>query len=253
MVGFFDRYYALILALALPAPLWLGEILSSRTLRLTALHDGIIWSAILLAGWFLVRKIPRYYIRGVWRSPNKRESTLYFRLLLAVLIVDFGSKALFFRWDRPQQVEVFKNFGLHSVFHATPFDSFHVFLMLYFFYLFMIGPLFFRFSNRTLDRIWIASCASALGGTAALVTEKFLFEGVHNSFYFAGPLMLLCPPCASPRAISYAWTPADFFWHAAIVPFFLPIASYFAPAPSSNGGSSRAAPPSATLLQDGAS
>ena len=251
MARFLDRYYALILALALPAPLWLGELLSPRTLRLTALHDGIVWSAFLLGGWLLVKKIPRYSIRGVWRSPAKRESNLYFRLLLAVLIIDFGSKALFFRGDRPQQIEVFKNFGLHSVFHVTPFESFHVFLMLYFFYLYLVGPLFFRFSNRTLDRVWIASCASALGGTAALVTEMFLFEGVHNSFYFAGPLMWLCPPCASPRFVSYAWTPADFFWHAAIVPIFLPFASYFAPTPSLTGRSSQAASPSVTLLQDG--
>lgn len=252
MIGFLDRYYSLILVLALPAPLWFGEVVNLRTLGLTALHDGIVWSAILLAVWFLVRKIPRYHIRGVWRSPTKEESNLYFRLLLAVLIIDFGSKALFFRWDRPQQVEVFKNFGLHSVFHATPFESFHVFLMLYFFYMYMIGPLFFRYSNRILDRVWTASCASALGGTAALVTEKFLFEGVHNSFYFAGPLMWLCPPCASPRFISYAWTPADFFWHAAVMPIFLLTTSYFVPAPSPSGGASRAAPPSATLLQDGA-
>ena len=238
MAVFLDRYYSLILVLALPAPLWFGAVGNLRQLGLTALHDGIIWSGLLFAGWLLVRATPRYHIRGVWRSPRTRESNLYFRLLLAVLIIDFGSKALFFRWDRPQQVEVFKNFGLHSVFHATLFESFHFFLMLYFFYMFMIGPLFFRFSNRTLDRIWVISCASALGGTAALVTEKFLFDGVHNSFYFAGPLMWLCPPCASPRAISYAWTPADFFWHAAMVPIFLPIASYFAPAPRPSGHSS---------------
>lgn len=252
MAKFLDRYYSLILVLALPAPLWFGAVVNLPTLGLAALHDGIIWSGLLLAGWLLVKRFPRYHIRGDWCSPTKRESSFYFRLLFAVLIVDFGSKALFFSWDRPQKVEVFKNFGLHSVFHATPFDSFHVLLMLYFFYLFMIGPLFFRFSNRTLDRIWVISCASALGGTAALVTEKFLFDGVHNSFYFAGPLMWICPPCASPRFISYAWTPADFFWHAAVVPIFLLIASYFVPAPRPSSGSSRGAPPSATLLQDGA-
>ncbi len=251
MAGFLDRYYALILALALPAPLWLAEVVHFPTQGVTALHDGIIWSGLLLAGWLLVKRFPRYHIHGVWRSPTQRESNLYFRLLLAVLIIDFGSKALFFRWDRPQKVEVFKNFGLHSVFHATPFETFHVILMLYFFYLFMIGPLFFRYSNRTLDRIWIASCAAALGGTAALVTEKFLFAGVHNSFYFAGPLMWLCPPCASPSFISYAWTPADFLFHAAVVPIFLLIASYFAPTQSLTSRSSPAAPPSSTLLQDG--
>jgi len=250
MARFLDRYYSLILVLALPAPLWIGEVANSPTLGLAALHDGIIWSGILLAGWLVVRKFPRYHIRGDWCSPTKRASSFYFRLLLAVLIIDFGSKALFFRWDRPHKVEVFKNFGLHSVFHATPFESFHVILMLYFFYLFLIGPLFFRFSNRTLDRFWIASCATALGGTTALVTEKFLFAGVHDTFYFAGPLMWLCPPCASPYFVSYAWTPADFFFHAAVVPIFLLIASYFAPAPNPFSGSARAASASVTLLRD---
>jgi hypothetical protein len=38
--------------------------------------------------------------------------------------------------------------------------------------------------------------------------------------------------------VSYAWTPADFFWHAAIVPIFLPIAAYFAPAPKPGSQSS---------------
>ena len=250
MAKFLDRYYSLILVLALPAPLWFGEVANLPTLGLAALHDGIIWSGLLLAGWLLVKRFPRYHIRGDWCSPTRREFSFYFRLLLAVLIIDFGSKALFFNSERPQKVELFKNFGLHSVFHTSSFDSFHVLLMLCFFYLFMIGPLFFRFSNRSLDRIWMISCASALGGTAALVTEKFLFAGVHNSFYFAGPLMWLCPPCASPHFVSYAWTPADFFWHAAVVPIVLLIASYFVPAPRPSSGSSSGASPSATLLQD---
>jgi len=146
---------------------------------------------------------------------------------------------------------VFNNFGLQSVFHATPFETFHVFLMLYFFYLFLIGPMFFRYSNRTLDRLWVISCATALAGTSALVIEKYLFDGVHNSFYFAGTVMSPCPPCASPRAINYVWTPADFFWHAAIAPIFLLIASYFVPAPSPSSGFSRTGSANTTLLQDG--
>ena len=251
MIGFFDRYYSLIVALALPAPLWLGEILNSRTLRLSGLHDGIIWSTLLLAGWFLVRKVPRYHIRGLWRSPSKPELNLYFRFLLAVLIIDFGSKALFFRWDSTQPIEIFKNFGLQSVFHATPFESFHVLLMLYFFYLFLIAPLFFRYANPILDRLWMISCATALGGTTALVLEKYLFGGVHNSLYFAGTITSSCPPCISPRFVNYVWTPADFFWHAAIAPIFLLPASYFMPAPSPSSDILPTILSRTTRLQDG--
>jgi len=228
----FDRYYALILVLALPAPLWLGVIFSQGAARLSALNDVIVWSGLLLTGWLVTKKIPSLNIRGKWCSPTKQVASFYLRLLFLFLIIDFGSKAFFFRWDRPGQVEVFKNFGLHSVFHPTPFEAFHVFLMLYFVYLFLLGPLFFRFFSKGLDLIWLISSASAFGGAAALVTERLFFDGVHNSFYFAGPLMWLCPPCTSPRFISYAWTPADFFWHAAFIPFFVLIASYFVPVPS---------------------
>ncbi len=244
MVNFLDRYYSLILALALPAPLWAGAALGSGTLS-----DSVIWSALLLAIWILVKRIRRYQIRGSWSDPATAVANLYFRMLLAVLIVDFGSKALFFRWDRPEQVEWFKNFGLHSVFHPTEFETFHIYLLGYFSYLFVLGPLYFRFANRTLDRLWIGSSAIGMGGTLALVSERLLFDGVHNSFYFAGPLMWLCPICASPSFISYAWTPADFFWHAVIAPMFLFIASYFAPVPVPLREASRTAQGRASLLQ----
>ena len=163
-----------------------------------------------------------------------QESSYYVRLLLAVLLFDFASKALFFHWDRPGQVEIFPNFGFHSVFHATEFETFHVYLLLYFVYWFLLGPLFFRFTNRALDRLWLGSAPFALGGALALTVERLIFGGVHNSFYFAGPLMWLCPPCASPAFSSYAWTPADFFVHAAIVPIIILMLSY-SPSASSRG------------------
>jgi lipoprotein signal peptidase len=226
MAGLLDRYYAVTLVLTLLAPLWFAAVASPSTQRLSSLHDALIWTAILLTGLFAVRALPRYGVRGEWRKPTRQESTFYLRLLLAVLVVDYGSKFLFFRWNRPEQIEVFKNFGLHSVFHVTGFETFHVFLLLYFSYLFWLGPWYFRFANRKLDRIWMVSSTLALGGAVALITERFLTGGVRDSFYFAGPLMWICPPCASPRFSSYAWTPADLFVHAAIVPFFILLASY---------------------------
>jgi lipoprotein signal peptidase len=218
MTAFLDRYYALILVLALPAPLWLGVVQSPAALRLSALSDAIVWCAILLAGWLVVRKLPRYQVRGAWRSPTKQESSRYLKFLLAILIIDYGSKALFFRWDRPERVEIFQNFGLYSIFHVTAFESFHVYLLLYFAYLFLLGPWYFRFTNPVHDRIWVASGATALGGAIALVSERWLFGGVHDSFYFAGALL------------NYVWTPADFFVHAAILPLIVLIASYAEPA-----------------------
>jgi len=170
-----------------------------------------------------------FYVKGLWREPDLGEVRRYTRLLLAVLLIDFGSKAFFFRWDRPHQVELLKNFGLHSVFHVTAFEPFHFFLLLYFLYIFCVGGLYFRFTNSSLNRVWMTSSAFALGGALALIGERFFFGGVHNSFYFAGPLMWICPPCASAHFSSYAWTPADLFVHAAFLPLIILVLSYFAP------------------------
>lgn len=228
MAALLERYYAATLVLALLAPLWLDVVPNFGAERGAALNDAVVWSGVLI-GLFLLTKFSRYQIRGHWRSPSKRESNLYTRLLLALLLIDFGSKALFFHWDRPGQVEIFKNFGFHSVFHVTPFESFHVALLFYSVYIFLLGSWFFRFSNKHLDSIWMISSAITLGGVIPLVTERFLFGGVHDSFYFAGPLMYLCPTCASPNFISYAWTPADFFVHAGVVPLVVIMVSYLAP------------------------
>jgi len=227
MPKFLHRYFSLLLVLSLLAPLWLSVFVSPAPQRADALHTALVWTGLLLGGWLVVRFSHRYQVRGDWRSPTRQESLLYIRLLLAVLLVDFGSKAIFFRWDRPEQVEIFKNFGLHSVFHVTDFETFHIFLLVYFSYWFLIGPLYFRFANGALDRLWLGSAPFALGGALALSVERLLFGGVHNSFYFAGPLMWLCPPCASPAFRSYAWTPADFFVHAAIFPVIILLLSYF--------------------------
>lgn len=230
MIAHLRRYYALCLLLSLVAPLWFVALSSTAAASQQPLHDALIWSAVFFGCWLLITTHPGFQIKGHWRKPAANDVKLYLRLLLGVLLVDFGSKALFFRSDRLGQVELFKNFGLQSVFHPTAFEPFHLVLLIYFLYLFCLGALHFRFSSKTLDRLWLASCAFALGGAIALLGERLLFGGVHDSFYFAGRLMWFCPPCASPRFASYAWTPADFFVHAAFMPVLILIASYFTPA-----------------------
>ena len=227
MIEFFKKYYALGLVLALVAPLWLGALSSSAEFSSDAIHDALIWTAVLFGCWWIITKHPGFRVRGIWRMPASAETKFYVRLLLGVLLLDFGSKALFFRADRPQQVELIKNFGFHSVFHETAFEPFHLILLAYFLYLFFFGGLFFRFASLNLDRIWMASCTFALGGALALFGERLMFGGVHNSFYFAGPLMWICPPCASRFFSSYAWTPADLFVHAALMAPIIFLASYF--------------------------
>jgi len=221
--------------LALLAPLWLLAFSSDAAASAPARRDALIWTGVLFACWLLVTKRRGFEIRGNWRAPTKREVSLYLRLVIAVLLIDFGSKAFFFRWDRSHQVELFKNFGLHSVFHETAFEPFHVVLLLYFLYIFLFGALFFRFSNQHLDRVWLVSGTFALGGAIALFGERLMFGGVHNSFFFAGPLMWICPPCASPRFASYAWTPADLFVHAAFMPVIVLLVSYLVPRRASDG------------------
>jgi hypothetical protein len=229
VIEFFKKYYAIGLVLALVAPLWLGAAASDGANRVQALRDALIWTGVLLGCWLLTTTHPDFPVRGTWRKPTAGETKLYMRLLLGVIITDYASKAIFFRWDRPHPVQVFKNFGLHSVYHADPLELFHLILYAYFLYLFLLGALFFRFWNKWLDRLWLVSCTFALGGATALFGERLMFGGVQNSFYFAGPLMWLCPPCASPYFASYAWTPADFFVHAVIMPLFILFASYLIP------------------------
>ena len=228
MTRFFEKYYTFGLIVALVAPLWLGAILDHGAAG-DPIKDALIWTGTLLGCWSLSLRYSAFRLRGNWRKPTDGELKFYLRLLLGVLVLDFGSKALFFRSDRPERVELFKNFGLHSVFHATEFESFHLILLLYFLYLFFLGALCFRFSRKFLDHIWLVSCAFALGGATALFGERYLFGGVHDSFYFAGPLMWICPPCASTRFSSYAWTPADLFVHAAFMPLIILIVSYLIP------------------------
>ena len=229
MIACLQRYYSLVLVLMLVAPLWLGGAHSDASGFYESFRDALIWSALLLGLWILITKRRGLQVKGTWRKPDTREIKLYIRLVLAVLLIEFGSKALFFRWDRPKQVELIKNFGLHSVFHETAFETFHLVLLTYFAYVFVVGGLFFRLAHLALDRVWLVSCTFALGGGIALFGERYLFGGVHNSFYFAGPLMWICPPCASPYFSSYAWTPADLFVHAVFLAPILLIVSYFVP------------------------
>ena len=242
MMVFLQRYFSLTLVLGLVAPLWMVGAIRDDAAFQDRFRDALIWSAVLLGLWILITRRRGFHVRGAWRRPEPRKTKIYLRLLLAVLLIDFGSKALFFRSDRPHQVQLIKNFGLHSVFHETAFEPFHLVLLIYFGYLFVLGGLFFRFYNAVLDRIWLVSCTFALGGGLALFGERYLFGGVHNSFYFAGALMWLCPPCASPYFSSYAWTPADLFVHAAFMPLVIWIASYFVPPHSHAEIDSSAAP-----------
>lgn len=240
MITYLNRYYSLLLMLLLVTPLWLAGLFANADSFHHRFKDALIWSGLLFGFWLLITKLRGYHVNGTWRRPKPFELKLYLRMLLAVLLIDVGSKALFFEWNRPGQVEIIKNFGLHSVFHETPFEPFHFFLSIYFVYVFFVGGLFFRFANVVLDRIWIVCCTFALGGALALFGERAIFGGVHNSFYFAGPLMWICPTCASPRFSSYAWTPADLFVHAAFFPALILLMSYAVPARLAPLGARRA-------------
>ncbi len=228
MIAYLNRYYSLVLLLALLAPPWFFTVTNEAT-SASSPHDALIWTAVLFGCWLLITKRRGFEVRGAWRKPTKEEANLYFRLLIGVLLVDFGSKAFFFRSDRSYKIEVFKNFGLHSVFHVTAFEPFHLLLLLYFFYVFLLGALFFRFSNKHLDRVWLVSCTFALGGAIALFSERLIFGGVHNSFFFAGAPIWVCPTCGSQHSASYAWTPADVFVHAAFLPVIILWVSYLVP------------------------
>jgi hypothetical protein len=63
-------------------------------------------------------------VRGTWRNPTRPDFKPYTRVLLGVLAVDFGSKAFFFRYDRPHPVRFSKTLAsIHffTVPRSSPF------------------------------------------------------------------------------------------------------------------------------------
>jgi peptidoglycan/LPS O-acetylase OafA/YrhL len=194
MVYYLERYFAVTLVLALAAPFWVFGLSDSSIPMREALRDAVFVTVVLLGGLWLVKKRRGFQIKGSWRNPSRGELIFYGVSIFSVLVIDFGSKLLFFQKDQPDRIEAFKHFGLHSVFHETSFEQFHFYLLMYLLYLFLLGALFFRFSTKILDRLWLFSAAIALGGAIALFSERLLFGGVHNSFYLSGPLRWLCPP-----------------------------------------------------------
>ncbi|HEX9264851.1 MAG TPA: hypothetical protein VF977_10805, partial [Candidatus Binatia bacterium] len=79
MIGYFKKYYAIALVLALVAPLWLRVVSDNRAGQM---KDALIWTGVLLGYWLLVTKHPGFRLRGTWRKPTPAEAKLYIRLLL---------------------------------------------------------------------------------------------------------------------------------------------------------------------------
>jgi hypothetical protein len=242
MIDYLNRYFAVTLALSLTAPFWLvGLADSSLSLRDTFRDAGFV-TTVMSGGLWLIKKRRGYQVRGTWRYPTKLEAIIYGAVLISVLLIDFGSKLLFFDKERMARVEVFRDFGLQSYFHETSFEPFHLYILLYFLFLFLVGALHFRFTVKTLDCFWLISAAAALGGGLALVSERLVFGGVHDTFYLSGSLRWLCPPCGAAHPGGFIWTPADFFVHAAAIPILIFFLSYFVPTPLKNQPSARTNP-----------
>ncbi len=227
MIEYLSRYFAATFAFSLALPFWIFGLADGALPLRESLRDAGLVTVVLLGGLWLIKQRRGYEVRGTWRYPTKRETGIYSAVLLSVLLIDFGSKLLFFRADRVNRVEVFKDFGLQSLFHETAFEPFHFYLLLYYLFLFLVGAMYFRFTAKSLDRLWLISAACALGGALALFGERFVFGGVHDSFYLSGTLRWLCPPCGAAYPGGFVWTPADFFVHATAIPFLIFFLSYF--------------------------
>ena len=228
MIGVLNRYFAFMLVIAFVLPLWLSAF-AAAPVNWTAVGESTFATITLLGFAFLVKIRPGFNVRGHWRSPHKDEWKAFAGSSLLVLVVDYGSKVLFFEKDQAARVEIFRNFGLQSAFHENKFELPNLYPVLLTVLLCFIGALFFRYSVKLLDRIWLISAACTLGATVAISLERIVFGGVHDSFYLSGSPIWVCPNCALKFPSGFAWTPSDFFLNAAAVPVGIFVISYFWP------------------------
>ncbi len=228
MATFLHRYFSLVLVLSLVVPLWLSVFTRSGPQRATALHTSLVWSGYTtcrLVGSPLHPPLP--CTRCLAQSNSGRNRHFTFDCCWPCCFSISAPKHCFFAGIGRNKSRFSRILDFTQCFMQPSLKPFM-------FICCSISPIGFCsdhcFSASPIP-LWTGSGLVrrpfALAGALALSFERLIFGGVHNSFYFAGPLMWLCPPCASPAFSSYAWTPADFFVHAAILPIIVLLMSYY--------------------------
>jgi uncharacterized RDD family membrane protein YckC/lipoprotein signal peptidase len=147
---------------------------------------------------------------GEWIKPAKRTLIKYFLIVAIALVINYGLETIFFDINAETSPLVF-GINLKSAFHRS--SNSLVFEFIAFcavFGLFVIPPLFFRFSQRWLDEWWLISTAIFFGGGISNILERIIAGGVRNIFSVNDGFRYICVICGI-RFESYVFNPADFF------------------------------------------
>ena len=125
MIEFFKKYYAIGLVVlgARGAALARRHPVSAQTTRFSALRDALIWTGVLLSCWLQLTRHP-VFPSGNMAKTDCGETKLYTRLLLECNNCRLRSKRYSSAGISRIMVQVVKNFGLHSVYHADSLEAF---------------------------------------------------------------------------------------------------------------------------------
>jgi uncharacterized RDD family membrane protein YckC len=147
---------------------------------------------------------------GEWIKPAKRTLIKYFLVVAIALVLNYGLETLLFNVNAKASPLLF-GVNLQSAFHRISNSlAFEIVAFCLVFGLFVIPPLFFRFSLRRLDEWWLIATAILFGGGLSNILERIIAGGVRNIFSVNDGLRYICVVCGI-RFESYFWNPADFF------------------------------------------
>jgi hypothetical protein len=160
--------------------------------------------------------IKKFSLPGVWGNLQKGRIILFIVAGIFVLLFDILSKVIFFYPFLDQKVELIQNLGIQPFFHVDPLELKHIIVFILFSWLFLIGPVFYRFNKKAPDRLLIILCSITFFSASGLTLERIFFGGVHDVYYAAGIFSILCPSCGYLYS-EYIFCPWDFFMSWGII------------------------------------
>jgi uncharacterized RDD family membrane protein YckC/lipoprotein signal peptidase len=147
---------------------------------------------------------------GEWTKPVKRTLIKYFLVFTIALVVNYGLETLLFDVNA-QATPLLFGINLQSAFHKSSYSLlFELIAFCILFGLFVLPPLFFRFSQRWLDEWWLIATAIFFAGGTSNILERVIAGGVRNIFSVDNGFRYICIICGL-RFESYIFNPADFF------------------------------------------
>ncbi len=161
----------------------------------------------ILKGIFKLKPIKQ---QGSWQKPRLKVIIIFISAGLVFAVIDILAKLIFYNAAEVVKYEIFPGFGLESLFHIDPLTLEHIVVLIFCMWVFLIGPLFFRFQAKIIDTLIIIFSAMVLLPAFVLTCERLLYGGVHDVLYFESNLGFLCPYCGL-KYESYVWCPADIF------------------------------------------